>query len=296
MPTLITTEALPNNTIGLTLTFTDDNGDAVTPNAGNVWSLTDTQGNIIKSREDVNIVEASTVTIALTGDDLAATGVYDDGIRFVVVEGDYDSDLGSGLSLNATHQFVIGDNIKPVCLDDAKRHLNIAQTNTDHNLYLAQCLASARAFAETFTNRKLLTQTVTRYFDGWPSGEALVLPYGNLQSVTSVKYTDTVASQSTFSSADYHVETQDEPGRIVLKDGKSWPTDTLKTSKPIEVIYVCGYGEMPGDVPYPIRAGILINMAGMFEQREPHLVGISHKVLMNDKALLWPYKIHGGFE
>ena len=296
MPTLITTEALPNNTIGLTLNFTDEAGSAVVPNAGNVWSLTDTQGNIINSRSDLDITEASSVTIALTGDDLAATGVYDDGIRFVVVEGDYDSDLGNGLSLNATHQFVIGDNIKPVCLDDAKRHLNIGLSNTDHNLVLAHYLASARSFAETFTNRKLLTQTVTRYFDNWPSGDAFVLPYGNLQSVTSVKYTDTAANQSTFSSDDYWVETDDEPGRIVLKDGKSWPTTTLKTSKPIEVIYVCGYGDMPGDVPYPIRAGILINMAGMFEQREPHIVGAPFKSLPNDRALLSPYKLYGGFE
>jgi uncharacterized phiE125 gp8 family phage protein len=81
--------------------------------------------------------------------------------------------------------------LQPVSLADAKRHLNIAASNTDHDLYIANLLAAARAQVEAHTSRKLLTQTVTRYFDGWPDGDELVLPYGNLASVTSVHYKGT---------------------------------------------------------------------------------------------------------
>ena len=46
MPTILTTQALPNNTYIITAAFTDDDGAPVTPNAGATWSMTDNSGNI----------------------------------------------------------------------------------------------------------------------------------------------------------------------------------------------------------------------------------------------------------
>jgi len=62
-----------------------------------------------------------------------------------------------------------------------------------------------------------------------------------LQSVTSVKYTDSDGDQSTLSTDDYIVDNDSEPGRIVLGYGTVWPTATLYPSNPIEIQFLCGY-------------------------------------------------------
>jgi uncharacterized phiE125 gp8 family phage protein len=295
MPSIITTEALPNDTYVLTIVFRDDEGNPVTPNDPTTWGLTDSEGNTINSRADVAITEASSVDVVLFGDDLAATGVYDDGIRIVTVEGDYDSDAGNGLPLNQSHWFVIGDNIQPVSLADAKRHLNIAASNTDHDVYIAGLITAARAQVEAYTNRKLLTQTVTRYFDGFPDGNELVLPYGNLASVTSVHYKGTDGNWTEFTSTYWTAQTEDEPGKVVLKYNQSWPTATLHPSKPVRVIYSCGYGATFGAVPASIRHAIKLIVSDLFEQREPYIAGVSYKPLPTVRALLSQYYLPGGF-
>lgn len=183
----------------------------------------------------------------------------------------------------------------PVTLAEVKRHLNIGNTNNDHDVYISFCLSVALAEAEKFTNRKFITETVTKYFDKWPSGDALALPYGNLQSVTSVSYKDTDGAWTVFSSGDYTVQIEEEPGKVVLEYGETWPTITLHPNKPIKVIYVCGYGATGDDVPAPIRAAIQVAAADLFEQRENFVIGVAHTQLKIFQSLLWPYKLVGGF-
>lgn len=296
MATVITEQVLPNNTIVLTLAFTDEDGSAVTPNDPTTWSLTDSQGNTINSRSAVAITEASSVDVVLTSADLATTGVNDDGIRIFSVSGTYDSDAGSNLSLNATQWLIIGDVIKPVNLDDLKRHLNIGLSNTTHNLQLAYCLTAARQHVENYLGRKLLTQSVTQYFDGWPDGDRMIIPYGNLATVTSVTYKDTDGDWNTFSSDYYSVQTTDEPGKVVLGYNDDWPTDTLHPDKPVKVVFTCGYGATPFDVPMPIRMAIKLIAADLFEQRETNVFGIPVQRLNTDMMLLSNYVLHGGWE
>jgi len=187
MPTRITTRALPNNTYAVTFAFTDEDGNDVVPNDGCVWSLRDYAGNVINDRGSVAITEAASVEIALSGDDLAAQGAEDNGIRVISVSGDYDSDLGSGLPLDQSALFVISDVILPVSLQEAKEHLRISSSNTDHDFDIAKKLTAARQWVEKFLHRKLITQTVTKYYHDWPEGDHFVIPYGNLQSVVSIK-------------------------------------------------------------------------------------------------------------
>lgn len=80
---------------------------AITPEVGSVtWCLTDKNGNIINSREDVPITSASSMTIVLSGDDLTISGSADkfeirDGViieqyeRHVSVQGLVDTVIGT---------------------------------------------------------------------------------------------------------------------------------------------------------------------------------------------------------
>ncbi|MCP4704013.1 MAG: hypothetical protein GY865_05330, partial [candidate division Zixibacteria bacterium] len=126
----------------------------------------------------------------------------------------------------------------------------------------------------------------------WPCGDSIILPYGNLQSVTSVKYKDTDGDQSTFSSDDYIAATETEPGQIILGYGDVWPTVTLYPSNPIELIFVAGYGAAGSDVPEPIRHAIKILIADAYENREDVLVGVISSNLKAAIHLMTKYKFY----
>lgn len=272
MPTTISTQSLPDNTYKITVAFTDSAGSAVTPNDGCTWTLTDTSGTTINSRSAVAITEATSVDIVLYDADLAAQGAEDDGIRLFAIDGTYDSDEGNNLTLDKTFQFVIADVQLPVTLQDAKAHMRI--TANDDDIYISYLIKAARQWVEEYTGRKLITQTVTRYLDDWPDENYIDLPYGGLQSVTSIKYTDSDGDQSTWSSGDYIVETGSNEarsrGRVVLAYDETYPTDVLYPSNPIEIIYVCGYGATKGHVPATIRQAIMILVSEWYENREPY--------------------------
>lgn len=127
----------------------------------------------------------------------------------------------------------------PVCLDQVKKHLRIDHSNDEP--FIQGLIAVATAKAEQLLRRRLITQTWKIFLDAWPSGD-IVLPFGKLQSVTHVKYTDTAGDQTTWSTDEYNTDTNSDPGRITLEYGYSWPSAALHPQNPIEIQFVCGYG------------------------------------------------------
>jgi hypothetical protein len=105
MPTVLTSKAIEESTYIITAAFTDEDGNAVTPNSL-AWTLTDDQGAVINSRENVSLTPGESVQIVLSGDDLALAE-NDSRRRRVLVEGVYDSNAGSGLAIRDEVVFVI---------------------------------------------------------------------------------------------------------------------------------------------------------------------------------------------
>jgi uncharacterized phiE125 gp8 family phage protein len=130
----------------------------------------------------------------------------------------------------------------PITLSEAKSHLRIESTFTNDDAYIRSLIFAATAQVENITRRKLITQTWKAFYDDWPC--RWELPYGNLQSVTHVKYTDSGDTVNTDFDEDdeFTVDTDSDPGRIVLKYGETFPGASLAEMNPIEVQFVCGYG------------------------------------------------------
>jgi len=108
--TTLTTEATEESTYAITASFTDENGNAVIPNADTVtWTLTDTEGTVINSREKEAVASASSIEIVLTGDDLSIqSGETSKTVkRRFLIEARFDSDLGSDLYLKDECEFAI---------------------------------------------------------------------------------------------------------------------------------------------------------------------------------------------
>ena len=177
---------------------------------------------------------------------------------------------------------------EPIEINEAKQHLRI-DGDEDDNLIL-NLITIARQNAETVTRRAMITQTWAYYLDEWPDVDYIELPYAApLQSITSLKYTDYAETVTEVTATDYETDTYREPGRLVLAYGESWPTATLHVTSPIEVIYICGYGT-PDDVPLPIRQGMLMDIADLFENRETIVTGIVNHLSILDR-LYAPYRI-----
>jgi uncharacterized phiE125 gp8 family phage protein len=147
-------------------------------------------------------------------------------------------------------------------------------------------IRAAQAYTELITSRKLVSQTWKWFRDDWPCGDRMELPFGQLTSVTHIKYYDTADAVTTFSSANYSVSTARDPGVVALKYQQSWPTATLRPLDPIEIQFVCGWATA-GDVPADIRAAILLLAGHLYEHRESVIVGDSAAV--ESKALEMGY-------
>lgn len=155
---------------------------------------------------------------------------------------------------------------EPVSLDELKRHLRVDED--DEVETLEGLITAAREYVEDITRRALLTQTWDFYLQAWPEGNAIPLPFGNLQGVTSVKYKDSDGTETTLTAVtDYLVETNgDQCGRIVLPYAGAWPSATLYPTNPITIRFVCGW-TTAALVPSKIRTAIKMICADLYEFR-----------------------------
>lgn len=109
MATTLTTMPAEEATLVVTVAWLDDASAAVTPSAA-TWTLTDTDGRIVNSRENVAITGLSTSNaIVLSGADLALPSTLNGPQRVLLVEYTYSSSAGSDLPGKAQCVFTIED-------------------------------------------------------------------------------------------------------------------------------------------------------------------------------------------
>lgn len=98
MAETLATTATEGGTYVVTLAFTDESGAEATPKTG-VWTLTDSNGDVVNGRENVVVSSlASTIYIVLSGADLPSNGHKLEEL-LLTFQGTYDSDLGFDLPI-----------------------------------------------------------------------------------------------------------------------------------------------------------------------------------------------------
>lgn len=131
---------------------------------------------------------------------------------------------------------VTGPTSEPVTMQEAKRQLFIAETDTSHDEEVVHLVQAAREQWEHDTDSSMLTQTL-RVTAERLSGREIKLPSRPLQSVTSVTYYDSEDVSQTLATSVYSVDTSSE--RIVLKWNQSWPTLAIRWDA-VTITYVAG--------------------------------------------------------
>lgn len=182
----------------------------------------------------------------------------------------------------------------PVTLNEARKQCEIGTEQSEHDDYLNTLIAAATGQAEQYLHRRMITQTWKLYLEQWPCGSIIKLPFGRLQSVTSIKYKDVDGDETTWDSGEYIVDIQSEPGQIVLDYQEAWPTEELYPSNPIKIEFVCGYGLTGASVPAMIKHAMKLTISDLFENRETETYMPNHFKLGTWEAMLFPYKLFGG--
>lgn len=150
---------------------------------------------------------------------------------------------------------------EPVSLSEAKAHLRV-EHNADDTLITA-LIITARQAAEDYTGRALITQTWRLWLNSAPVS-LVTLPRAPLAAITSVSLFDAIDNESIIDSALYFADTSRAPGQLVLRDNTVLTPG--RTVNGIKIDYTCGYGNAAA-VPAPLKQGILVHIAALYEQR-----------------------------
>lgn len=169
----------------------------------------------------------------------------------------------------AVYKIVSPPTTEPVSVSELKLHARIDQDEEDS--MLAIYIQAAREECEQRIERALITQTIARVSDDWPSEDDIEILRGPVQSVASVTYIDEAGATQTVSSSAYTLDNANENGRawVLLQDGEEWP-DVGDYGNAVTVTFVAGYGAASA-VPALLKAWIIMAATWMNENRSAGL-------------------------
>lgn len=173
-------------------------------------------------------------------------------------------------SLKMENRFKIEENVapaqEPVTRDQLADELKLdADQKSAESSLLDRKIKTARKWTELYLGKRLITATLTNYFNTFY--EPLKLLWPPVQEIVSIKYKDGDDAEQTFSSSKYSLDQYVEPGELWLSVNNSFPTDVLDEENVVYVKLKCGYGDNPSDVPEPVKDAIIMKAATMFEKR-----------------------------
>lgn len=196
--------------------------------------------------------------------------------------------------------------IEPVSRIEAREHLRLDDDVDDAQV--RAYITAARVYVENFTGRLLINRTMRQYLDGarggignyWegtrqgPSltadGDFIEIAASPVVSVSSIKYYDDADTEYTWNSANYYVDTAQDVGRVVLRDGGVFPTD-LRAANGLEINFTAGYGTSPTNIPEAIRVAVLQMTTFFYEHRGDFERFPPPKPPAVTSALLQPYRM-----
>jgi uncharacterized phiE125 gp8 family phage protein len=157
---------------------------------------------------------------------------------------------------------------EPVSVTEAKLQARV-DTSVEDALFDIY-IAGAREYYEWRTGRTVHETEYEIPLGLWPYYGYLHLPRATpLISITHIKYRDASSVLQTWSSAEYIVDTDSDPGRVVLADTFDWPTLGDYPSNPISIRYKAGIATSSPitEAPAADKIPILLLVSAMYDNR-----------------------------
>lgn len=160
---------------------------------------------------------------------------------------------------------------EPLTTAQAKTHLRV--DTSDEDTYIDTLIAAARAHVENWIGRRLVTQTWDLKRDEFPVGSReIAIPYGPVQSITSIYYINTGGTSTLLAAADYVLDTASLVARVYPAYSLIWPA-TRDQRLAVTIKYVAGYGTA-ASVPANILHAMKLLIGHWYENREHVTVGV----------------------
>jgi hypothetical protein len=78
---------------------------------------------------------------------------------------------------------------------------------------------------------------------------------------------------------------------LILAEDESWPTEELYPMNPIQIEFVCGYGDLAENIPPKIIQAMLIQIADLYLNPETIIIGQTIQKLDTVERLLYRHKV-----
>lgn len=183
---------------------------------------------------------------------------------------------------------------EPVTAAEVKNYAKIDSGVTTDDTLIDALITAARLRCEQYTRRALINQTWDLGLDYVPTCDFIELPKAPLSSVTSVTSYVDGDTATVFSASNYNVNTWSQPGKIILRHDAVWPDGELRTSNPMVIRFVAGYGASASNVPAALRAAILQMVLAWYENRGDEAQSDAMAIPAAAKALMNPYRVIWG--
>ena len=176
--------------------------------------------------------------------------------------------------------------LKVISLSEAKDHLKIS--GSDEDAYLNALIKSATTHAENFTERSFLPQTWEATLDSiqyhkgsneWWDGKRevsigsvkgreseITLRRGRIESIKSFKYFTLGDVELVFDSENYFLDKGNFTGRIILKNGRTWPTG-LRNRLAVKITYEAFIADTKSELNADIIEAVKLILAHLYENR-----------------------------
>lgn len=190
--------------------------------------------------------------------------------------------------------------VDPITLVEAKAHLRVNVSDDDSLIGIFIKAATQNVEGpDGFLGRALVTQTWELVIDEFPDSE-IKIPLPPLQEIVSIKYDDASGNEQTLAADQYYVDTASQPGWVVPITA-GWPS-TIDAINAVRIRFTCGYAptadsppDLVANVPYSIKAGILLTVGTLYANRETVVIGVTAVQLpWGVEQLLRPHRVQLG--
>lgn len=178
---------------------------------------------------------------------------------------------------------------EPISLDEAKVHLKV--DGGEDNALISALITTARQLGESETKKAFITQTWELSLDFAPV--EIEIPKPPLQATgLSIKVIDAAGAETIVDAATYDIDaSENSPGRVKLRSGKSWPSHRNFASFLIN--FKAGYGDNGTDVPEKLKRALFLLIGHLYENRgDEGTVKARVQVIEEARVLFASYKIY----
>jgi uncharacterized phiE125 gp8 family phage protein len=146
----------------------------------------------------------------------------------------------------------------PVTLAEAKSQARVDGGDSDN--LIETYISAATAHVESVTGRAIMSQTWELVLDDF--SDAIMLPKGPVQSITSVTYYDTAEALQTLASDQYTLDNVSDPAWLVRPEDATYP-EVADGVNNVIIRFVAGYSTVPPE----LKAAIMLLIAHFYDNR-----------------------------